>query len=81
MFEGIKRSIDETSHIMNGGTIEGATIINVPSSTKKAEHARNPEMHQTKKGNEWRFGMKIHVGVDAGTGVDGDGRSHGSQRP
>lgn len=66
MFEGIKSFMDETGHIMNGGTIEDATIINVPSSTKKAEHARDPEMHQTKKGNEWRFGMKIHVGGGCG---------------
>lgn len=69
MFEGIKRFMDETGHIMHGGTIVAATIINAPSSTKNAEHARNPEMHQTKKGNEWRFGMKLHVGVDAGTGA------------
>ena len=69
MFEGIKRFMDETGHIMHGGTIVDATIINAPSSTKNAEHARDPEMHQTKKGNEWRFGMKIHVGVDAGTGA------------
>lgn len=40
-----------------------------PSSTKNAEKKRDPEMHQTKKGNEWRFGMKCHVGVDAGTGL------------
>ena len=45
------------------------TIINAPSSTKNAEKARDPEMHQTKKGNEWRFGLKAHVGVDAGTGT------------
>ena len=69
MFEGIKRFMDETGHIMHGGTIVDATIINAPSSTKNAKHARDPEMHQTKKGKEWRFGMKIHVGVDAGTGA------------
>ena len=55
--------------IMRGGTIVDATIINAPSSTKNAEKKRDPEMHQTKKGNEWRFGMKCHVGVDAGTGL------------
>lgn len=69
MFEGIKRFMEETGHIMHGGTIVDATIINAPSSTKNAEKKRDPEMHQTKKGNEWRFGMKIHVGVDAGTGT------------
>jgi IS5 family transposase len=46
-----------------------ATIINAPSSTKNAEKKRDPEMHQTKKGNEWRFGMKCHIGVDAGSGL------------
>ena len=69
MFDAIKRLMDETGHIMHGGTIVDATIINAPSSTKNAEHARDPEMHQTKKGNEWRFGMKTHIGVDAGTGA------------
>ena len=46
-----------------------ATIINAPGSTKNAEKSRDPEMHQTKKGNEWRFGMKCHAGVDAGSGL------------
>ncbi|HBL49869.1 MAG TPA: hypothetical protein DDZ65_06470, partial [Firmicutes bacterium] len=47
MFEGIKRFIDETGHIMHGGTIVGATIINASSSTKNAEHARDPDMFST----------------------------------
>ena len=46
-----------------------ATIIDAPSSTKNEEKARDPEMHQIRKGNEWRFGMKCHVGVDAGSGL------------
>ena len=50
-------------------TIVDATIINAPSSTKNADKARDPEMHQTKKGNEWKFGMKCHIGVDAGIGL------------
>lgn len=54
---------------MHGGTIVDATIINAPSSTKNAEKKRDPEMHQTKKGNEWKFGMKCNIGVDAGTGL------------
>ena len=58
-----------TGHIMKGGTIVDATIINAPSSTKNEEKARDPEMHQVKKGNEWRFGMKCHAGVDAGSGL------------
>ncbi len=67
-FEAITRVMTATGHIMKGGTIVDATIINAPSSTKNAEGKRDPEMHQTKKGNEWRFGMKCHAGVDAGTG-------------
>ena len=54
---------------MKGGTIVDATIINAPSSTKNAQKARDPEMRQTKKGNEWRFGIKCHIGVDAGSGL------------
>lgn len=54
--------------IMRGGSIVDATIIAAPSSTKNATGARDPEMHQTKKGNQWYFGMKAHIGADAGTG-------------
>ena len=46
-----------------------ATIIAAPSSTKNAEGERDPEMHQTKKGNQWHFGMKAHIGVDADCGL------------
>ena len=49
------------------GTIVDATIINAPSSTKNADKARDPEMHQTRKGNQWYFGMKAHIGVDSKT--------------
>jgi transposase, IS5 family len=49
------------------GTIVDATIITAPSSTKNADKARDPEMHQTKKGNQWYFGMKAHFGVDSRT--------------
>lgn len=68
-FDAINRVMVATGHMMKGGTIVDATIINAPSSTKNAEKARDPEMHQTKKGNEWRFGMKCHAGVDAGSGL------------
>ncbi|HWK27215.1 MAG TPA: IS5 family transposase [Solirubrobacter sp.] len=54
--------------IMRGGSIVDATIIAAPSSTKNATGTRDPQMHQTKKGNQWYFGMKGHIGVDAGTG-------------
>ena len=68
MFEAINGVLEANGLIMHGGTIVDATIISAPSSTKNQDKARDPEMHQTKKGNEWRFGMKAHVGVDAGTG-------------
>ena len=68
MFAAINAVLEANGCIMHGGTILDATIINAPSSTKNKDKARDPEMHQTKKGNEWRFGMKAHVGVDAGTG-------------
>ncbi len=51
------------------GTIVDASIIEAPSSTKNHSRERDPEMHQTKKGNEWHFGIKIHIGVDADTGL------------
>ena len=54
---------------LSGGTIVDATIIAAPSSTKNADKARDPEMHQTKKGNQWHFGMKVHIGVDSKTGL------------
>jgi len=51
------------------GTIVDATIIAAPSSTKNSSGQRDPEMHQTKKGNEWHFGMKAHIGVDSRTKI------------
>jgi transposase, IS5 family len=51
------------------GTIVDATIIHAPSSTKNADGQRDPEMHQVKKGNQWYFGMKAHVGVDSKSGI------------
>ena len=51
------------------GTIVDATIIAAPSSTKNAERERDPEMHQTRKGQQWHFGMKLHIGVDSQTGL------------
>lgn len=52
---------------INTGTIVDATIISAPSSTKNRDKARDPEMHQTKKGNQWYFGMKGHIGTDSQT--------------
>ena len=67
-FDAINRCLTERGHMMKGGTIIDATLISAPSSTKNASGSRDPEMKQTKKGNEWHFGMKCHTGVDAGTG-------------
>ena len=55
--------------MMRTGTAVDATLISVPSSTKNAEGERDPEMKQTKKGNNWYFGMKAHIGVDAHSGL------------
>src|SRR6187399_3258738 len=55
--------------LLKRGSIVDATIIAAPSSTKNAEGERDPEMHQTKKGNEWHFGMKAHIAVDADSGL------------
>jgi IS5 family transposase len=55
--------------MLKRGTIVDATIIPAPSSTKNAQGERDPEMHQTKKGNQWYFGMKAHIGVDADSGL------------
>jgi len=68
-FDAINRVMVASGHMMKGGTIVDATIIDAPSSTKNAEKKRDPEMHQTKKGGQWRFGMKCHIGVDAGSGL------------
>ncbi len=53
---------------MRGGSVVDATIINAPASTRNEKKERDPEMHLVKKGNEWRFGMKAYIGVDAGSG-------------
>jgi transposase, IS5 family len=58
----------EQGWIMRGGSIVDATLIAAPSSTKNAAGTRDPEMCQTRKGQQWYFGMKAHTGVDAGTG-------------
>lgn len=54
---------------MRSGTIVDATIINAPPSTKNSEGKRDGDMHQTKKGNQWFFGMKAHIGADAESGL------------
>ena len=54
--------------LLKTGTIVDATLIAAPSSTKNSTE-RDPDMHQTKKGNQWYFGMKAHIGVDADSGL------------
>ena len=67
IFTDIRDRLEESGLLMHGGTIVDATIISAPSSTKNRTGTRDPEMHQTKKGNQWYHGMKVHAGVDAGT--------------
>lgn len=67
-FDAINRCLEQAGRMMRGGSIVDATLISAPSSTKNANKARDPEMHQTKKENQWHFGMKCHTGVDAGSG-------------
>lgn len=65
LFEMIGEHLEDAGLKIRTGTIVDATIIDAPSSTKNKDKARDPEMHQTKKGNQWHFGMKAHIGVDS----------------
>jgi transposase, IS5 family len=69
LFLEINSLLSERGLFVGKGTIVDATIIHAPSSTKNAENKRDPEMHQTRKGKQWYFGMKMHTGVDAGSGL------------
>jgi transposase, IS5 family len=69
LFKGINAHLSERGLLLREGTMVDATIISAPSSTKNEAHARDPEMHPTKKGNEWSFGMKAHIGADADSGA------------
>ena len=69
IFEEAKQYLKEKGLLLREGTIVDATIIDVPSSTKNEDNSRDPEMKQTKKGNQWYFGMKAHVGTDTGKGL------------
>ncbi|WP_289086393.1 IS5 family transposase [uncultured Spongiibacter sp.] len=71
IFDTVSAQLRQQGLMMREGTIVDATIIAAPSSTKNQDGERDPEMHQTKKGNEWHFGMKMHIGVD-----DQDGLIH-----
>ena len=69
IFEEVGTMLEEKKLLMREGTIVDATIIAAPSSTKNQSELRDPQMHQTKKGNQWYFGMKAHVGADAESGL------------
>lgn len=69
IFEVINTHLAEQGLMMREGTIVDATLIAAPGSTKNKDGERDPEMHQTKKGNQWYFGMKAHIGVDADSGL------------
>jgi IS5 family transposase len=67
LFDEVQQHLAAKGLKITTGTIVDATIINAPSSTKNAAKARDPEMRQTKKGNQWYFGMKAHFGIDSRT--------------
>ena len=67
LFRLVNVYLAENGLKINRGTIVDATIINAPTSTKNKDKTRDPDMHQTRKGNQWYFGMKAHIGVDSKT--------------
>jgi len=69
ILETVNQSLREKGVILKEGTILDATIINAPSSTKNKKGERDPEMHSVAKGNQWFFGMRCHIGVDAASGL------------
>ncbi|HBO9387794.1 TPA: IS5 family transposase, partial [Pseudomonas aeruginosa] len=69
LFETINQHLASRGLLLKEGTIVDATLIAAPPSTKNRAGKRDPEMHQAKKGNQWHFGMKAHIGVDAATGL------------
>jgi len=69
LFAAVNADLTRKGLLLRQGTIVDATIIAAPSSTKNKAKQRDPEMHQTKKGNQWYFGMKAHIGVDAESGL------------
>jgi transposase, IS5 family len=69
LFAKVGEVLQQSGFKLKTGTIVDATIIGAPSSTKNADNARDPEMHQTQKGRQWYFGMKLHIGVDSQSGM------------
>lgn len=69
MFAKVGELLQANGMKLSGGTIVDATLIDAPTSTKNNAQSRDPEMRATKKGNQWHFGMKLHVGTDSSTGL------------
>ncbi|MCX8016348.1 MAG: IS5 family transposase, partial [Rhodocyclaceae bacterium] len=69
MLELVNGMLTQRGLMVRSGTVVDATLIAAPSSTKNETRSRDPEMHQTKKGNQWHFGCKAHVGTDAASGL------------
>ena len=80
LFANVGQELQARGLKVNTGTIVDATIIGAPSSTKNADKQRDPEMHQTRKGQQWYFGMKLHIGVDSRSGHGAQRGGHASQR-
>lgn len=68
-FSTVNAMLQAKGLLLKSGTVVDATLIAAPSSTKNKDGKRDPEMHQTKKGNQWHFGMKAHIGTDAESGL------------
>lgn len=68
IFGTVNQFLERHGKIMRGGSIVDATILAAPTSTKNEKHERDPEMHSVKKGNQWYFGERLHIGTDAGSG-------------
>jgi IS5 family transposase len=69
LLQEVNALLKERGLLMSQGTLIDATLIAAPSSTKNKLRMRDPEMHQAKKGNQWHFGMKAHIGADAQSGL------------
>ena len=69
LFKEVNKHLEKNGLMLREGSIVDATIISAPSSTKNESGQRDPEMHQTRKGNQWYFGMKMHIGVDDTLGL------------
>ena len=69
LMEVSNKMLENKGLILKGGTMVDATMIHAPTSTKNKNKSRDPQMHSTRKGNQWYFGMKIHVGADINSGL------------